>query len=77
MNTCGTCKYFNPKHDNDLYIPRTYALCERIEQVDSDGWKDDDERQSYQFKAVVVDGSGYFAALCVKDDFGCTEWEEK
>jgi len=26
--------------------------------------------------AIAVDGSGYYAALCVDDDFGCIEWEE-
>ena len=26
-------------------------------------------------KAVVTDGSGYYAALCVEDDFGCNLWE--
>ena len=74
MNTCGTCKYFNPKHDNDLYIPRTYALCERVEQVIADYRN---EGKTYKFKAVVVDRYGHLAALCVKDDFGCNEWEAK
>lgn len=27
--------------------------------------------------AAVVDGSGYFAALKVREDFGCIDWEEK
>ena len=73
MNTCGTCKFFNPEHES-LYIPSTYALCERIEHVGEDDWN---HGQPYQFKAVVVDGSGYFAALCVRDDFGCNEWGAK
>ncbi len=27
--------------------------------------------------ALVADGSGYFAALCVAEDFGCIRWEPK
>ena len=36
-----------------------------------------DKRWEYKRgqKALVVDGSGYSAALCVESDFGCTEWE--
>lgn len=28
-----------------------------------------------QGKAYTIDGSGYYAALCVADDFGCNLWE--
>ena len=27
--------------------------------------------------AYVVDGSGYYAALCVSEDFGCSQWAQE
>ena len=51
---------------------KTFFLCGRIKQKDYLG---DDE--AMVAKALVVDGSGYYAALCVEDDFGCNQWEAK
>lgn len=44
-------------------------LCNLIERKD---WYD---MEDYSKSACVVDYSGYYAALCVKDDFGCVLWE--
>lgn len=76
MNTCGTCKYrgepIQPEDwDNGgKRAETTYFLCDRIKH---------DDRWSYMRNqgAVVVDGSGYYAVLCVEDDFGCNKWEAK
>ena len=77
MNTCGTCKYRGERIDvmdwgSDYFDnnPITYFLCDRIKH--DKGWK-------YRATqgAVVTDGSGYKAALCVESDFGCNLWEGK
>ena len=77
MNTCGTCKHrgepimTNAWDSDDLEeYPTTYFLCDRIKH--DDGWK----YLAGQW-AVVTDGSGYKAALCVESDFGCNLWEGK
>jgi len=64
LNTCGTCK-FRGKEDGE---GSGYFLCGRIQH----------EGRGGEYKkghgAAVIDGSGYFAALCVETDFGCTAW---
>lgn len=74
MNTCGTCKYRGDNADKPYGLPdedhveSSYFLCTRIKMVRH--W----EYPPGQ-KALVKDGSGYYAALCVEDDFGCNLWE--
>lgn len=63
-NTCGTCK-FKGKLIKESH---KYFFCDRIKH-------DVDRRFKPGHKAVIVDGSGYYAALCVEDDFGCLEWK--
>jgi len=91
MNTCGTCKHrgreldcWKPSYDeNQNYIDSekvklTYFLCERIKMSEVIIADEEDFPTSYEppgKKAVVTDGSGYYAALCVEDDFGCNLWE--
>lgn len=71
MNTCGTCKYFgDPVRDGNQHVPTGYHVCAWIKQWDDYGPPPD-------ASAVVVDGSGYFAALCVVEDFGCNKWAAK
>lgn len=72
---CGTCKFLGPeikKTDRESFEEKGtgYFFCERIKH-DAD-WK---YRQGQ--RALVVDGSGYHAALCVENDFGCTAWEPR
>lgn len=72
MNTCGTCKYFgDPVKDENVHVPTGYHVCAWVKQHDDFGGATATE------SAVVVDGSGYFAALCVKEDFGCNKWESR
>lgn len=77
MNICGTCKYFGPEikgSDDDedvgdsLNIPRGYHRCMLIERTAPGHIATE--------VAVVVDASGYYAALCVKEEFGCNQWKE-
>lgn len=72
MNTCGTCKHFgDPIEDasDSHYIPTGYHVCRLIKQGERGEQVDD--------AALVVDASGYYAALCIKEEFGCNQWAER
>jgi hypothetical protein len=72
--TCGTCKFRGKpveyKGWSEDEKPTSYFLCDRIKH---------DTEWAYLAGqgALVEDGSGYHAALCVEDDFGCNKWEAK
>lgn len=76
---CGTCKYKGKPIKKVSHADYgqgeacekfgDHFLCELI--------KSPDEEVEKIPNAFVVDASGYFAALCVDDDFGCVKWEEK
>ena len=71
--TCGTCKYRGKEitlNDFDKVKPTGYFYCELIKMPE---WNKFPRGKS----ALVVDGSGYYAALCVETDFGCVKWEAK
>ena len=82
MNTCGTCRHFGPlinggdwDDEKDDYVDNVrYHKCLYLEHLndyrDVDGyhWKDNPK------PAGVMDGSGYYAAMCVTEDFGCNQW---
>lgn len=74
MNTCGTCKYLGEAilifNDNFEDVPTPFHPCMWIKHN-----KDFDYH--IEANACVVDGSGYHAALCVREDFGCLSWEPK
>ena len=77
MNTCGTCKYRGKpimKFEYETFTQQetSYFLCERIKHYVRDEEELDDTDRAY-----VIDGSGYYAALCVDNDFGCNQWEGK
>ena len=67
MNTCGTCKYFELPEPNDIYPPAGYHVCGWILQAT--------DRGEIPPPALVVDASDYYATLCVREDFGCNQWE--
>lgn len=75
---CGNCKWRGKsieawKRERGLAnrVPSGYFLCGRIEHEEDDTvWREQSPPPAY-----VKDGSGYYAALCVTTDFGCTEWE--
>lgn len=68
--TCGNCRF----KTFDDSIPEGFFLCGRIKH-----YNNDDNSNRYALKtdnAVVEDGSGYHAALCIKTDFGCNLHEQ-
>ena len=62
-------------------VTLSYFLCKRIEMSSAIISEDrGDYPTNYEEPgktAVVTDGSGYYAALCVESDFGCNLWESK
>lgn len=87
MSTCGTCRHKGENlkvPDPKTSEPKTtrFFLCDLIKHNAEAGANNgacfshaNDAREAEGTKAFVVDGSGYFAALCVEDDFGCVKWE--
>ena len=70
---CGNCKYKGESikyYDCDIFkeVDTGYSTCKIIEH--DNGW-----RYKRGLGALVTDGSGYFAALCVENNFGCNKWE--
>ena len=63
--TCGECKFWGDKDENNQY-----RQCRAIKHVEFS-----DENEDYS--AFVVDGSGYFAALKCRSDFGCNLFQLK
>ncbi len=76
MSTCGNCRYFGDEvildEWEEMPIRTGYHQCERIKHCEH--FYNSQERD---FSALVVDGSGYFAALRVTEDFGCIAFEKK
>jgi len=88
---CGNCRHWgghNPDEDHKYY---KHQPCKRIKHdkdfdakpYNIDDIYDEEERKAAQERidsvkdaAVVHDGSGYFAALKTRNDFGCSLWKE-
>jgi hypothetical protein len=76
MNTCGTCRHFGPVYQMDEWTPdrdepiehKRYHVCRLLKHIN--GYTD-----LYHEVAGVTDGSGYHAAFCVSDEFGCNQWQ--
>ena len=69
---CGKCKHKGEPIEN-AGKPTTYFLCHLIEHLNT--YRPEEYRPG--LGAGAVDGSGYHAALCVENDFGCNRWEPK
>lgn len=77
QNHCKDCKHFGEEYEawnveRDEMVGTGYHRCLYVQHAGQD-W---DLRESTK-NAAVIDGSGYFAALTVKDDFGCVNFEPK
>lgn len=82
MKTCATCKYMAAPRSASIYWFDDYdqdgesehASCARIIHGNVDSCA---SRKAAKELAVVTDGSGYAAMLCVLPNFGCVLHEEK
>lgn len=80
--TCGNCMFWGKPGETEMFRQCNGVIHdERSYHNEEIGdWMDDDEKESFRhinsLSAVVVDGSGYFAALKTKEDFGCTLFRE-
>lgn len=77
--TCGTCRFRGEPIliDNEKYedVESGFFLCDLIKHfAEMHGRVTGLPKQS---GAVVIDGSDYYAALCVENEFGCNKWEAK
>ena len=78
MNTCGTCKYFGEPRgigywdaEADEWVDVTrFRKCNLLQHLNDSGAMP----ALANVPAGVIDGSGYAAALCVSDEFGCNQW---
>lgn len=90
--TCGTCKYWGNSesktqfracqkiiHDAD-YNAGNSRLSDEAYEEDLDSRRPDQREEEKAFRAehnaVVMDGSGYHAALKCRQDFGCVNHQE-
>ncbi len=77
--TCGNCIFKGDSFEEDPNSP--YFKCNKIKHgISASYHKTYGERDQIaindQMKtaAFTVDGSDYYAALCVSKDFGCNQW---
>lgn len=89
MKLCGTCKYWGNRDDEGLSHRACRAVihdrdCETDplagEPIEERDWLTDEQKAALiairDRPAVVLDGSGYFAALKTRESFGCILHEE-
>lgn len=80
--TCGNCMFWGKPGETEMFRQCNGVIHdERSRHNDTEEeWKEDWHNQQIRhinsLSAVVVDGSGYFAALKTKEDFGCTLFRE-
>jgi hypothetical protein len=74
---CKDCKffgeeqeYFSDVNDYNEPIKSGYHKCDAIDHLDDIGARESVEKGEGP-KAFAKDGSGYYAALKVRGDFGC------
>jgi hypothetical protein len=76
METCGTCKNWKRIDQEEWYERESndtrYGTCQAIPHA-AIKWDQDSDRNliAGDWKAVAVDGSGFFAAIKTQECFGC------
>jgi hypothetical protein len=76
MKKCATCRHALPLYEesfdgSDIDVKQDYCECTAAKHV---GMKDSGD-EIPNGKAGTADGSGYYAALLVTDEFGCVMHE--
>lgn len=90
-NLCGNCKFWGKEKDVGEFR-QCQAIIHDKKSLAYNHWQWEDEDE-FEFdtpeekqkkldfravnKAIVEDGSGYYAAIKTKEDFGCVLFEEK
>lgn len=80
---CGTCKFWgSDPHDDEIREadPDLWARvrpCAGVPQAPDHGSGPYAHELAPNARAEVIDGSGYYASLRTREDFGCVLWEEK
>ena len=84
MNTCSNCASWTLLHHTGsslVGIGECRAARQAVERLPHTDMEDADLALAIQAiekdKAVVKDGSGYFAALFTKPEFYCAQWSAK
>ena len=76
MNRCKTCRFFGEPYeywDHETDANATdFNICNYVQHLNS---SDREQEGDLPVSAAVIDGSGYYARLVVKDDFGCVNWD--
>lgn len=78
---CGDCKFWGKP--NNLEDTGDFRECQGIlhdkDKVTTASTFEDEDAKLLRSenKAVTVDGSGYFAALRTREDFGCVSFSKK
>ena len=76
MKTCATCRFMAAdRGEEGMRGGETHSSCVRI--IHGNSCMGDGYPNVKAEPAVVVDGSGYAARLCVLPTFGCVLHEEK
>jgi hypothetical protein len=76
MNTCGTCKHFGGPVERLSrwsssecdFVESKLHVCQLIQHMKAH------KPAALTAPAGVVDGSDYYAAFCVSEEFGCNQW---
>jgi hypothetical protein len=71
MNQCSTCRFLGVQQLDLDDKPTGFWKCDLIKHYGNDTEYPPDA------KAAVEDGSGYYAQLVVRGDFGCNQWAQK
>lgn len=81
VKTCGTCKHFGPEKyfdywddaADDTVEVKKFHVCQFLQHLND---CTADRKAMSTAIAGVTDGSGYHAAFCVSEDFGCNQWKQ-
>lgn len=74
---CGTCRHWKEaKGEGGSYFGECWRIIHDVHR-DCEGPPNGMDSGILCHKAVVIDGSGYAAALRTQDDFGCVLWEPR
>jgi hypothetical protein len=82
MNTCGTCNHFGEVYELELWDRETetdvtsskFHICDLLKHINGGEFA---PSVVIAQSAGVIDGSGYHAAFCVSEEFGCNKWEPR